>query len=139
MVKCGVLFEVWTEFLNNMQTSFIFKGLKMIYFAYFHSVMEYGIAFWGGAAESKRVFHQQKRIIRIMTGSNSRTSCKPLFRSLVILTLPSKYILSLMKLLLQNMANYIYNFTVHGINTRNKLQLYKPASNLALYHREVFL
>jgi hypothetical protein len=27
--------------------------LKMIYFAYFHSVMEYGIAFWGGAAESK--------------------------------------------------------------------------------------
>jgi hypothetical protein len=28
MVKCGVLFEVWTEFLNNMQTSFVFKGLK---------------------------------------------------------------------------------------------------------------
>jgi hypothetical protein len=36
-----------------------------------------------------------------MTGSNSRTSCKPLFWSLEILTLPSQYILSLMKLLLQ--------------------------------------
>jgi hypothetical protein len=43
-----------------------------------------------------------------------------------------------MKLLLQNMANYTCNFTVHGINTRNKLQLYKPASNLALYQRGVF-
>jgi hypothetical protein len=53
--------------------------LKIIYFAYFHSIMEYRIAFWGGAAERKRVFQLQKRIIRIMTGSNSRTSCKPLF------------------------------------------------------------
>jgi hypothetical protein len=69
--------------------------LKMIYFAYFHSVMEYRIAFWGGIAESKRVFQLQKRIIRIITGSNSRTSCKPLFRSLEILTLPSQYTLSL--------------------------------------------
>jgi hypothetical protein len=43
-----------------------------------------------------------------------------------------------MKLLLQNMANYTCNFTVHGINTRNKLQLYKMASNLALYQRGVY-
>jgi hypothetical protein len=100
--------------------------------------MEYGIAFWGGAAESKRVFQLQKRIIRIMTGSNPRTFCKPLYRSSEILTLPSQYILSLMKLLLQNMANYTRNFAVHGINTRNKSQLYKPASNLALYHRRVY-
>jgi hypothetical protein len=28
MVKCGVLFEVRTEFLNNIQTSFSFKGLN---------------------------------------------------------------------------------------------------------------
>jgi hypothetical protein len=28
MVKCGVIFEVRTEFLNNIQTSFGFKGIK---------------------------------------------------------------------------------------------------------------
>jgi hypothetical protein len=28
MVKCGVLFEVRTEFLNIIYTSFVFKGLK---------------------------------------------------------------------------------------------------------------
>jgi hypothetical protein len=30
--------------------------------------MEYGIVFWGVSVESKRIFQQQKRIIRIMTG-----------------------------------------------------------------------
>jgi hypothetical protein len=29
MVKCGVLFEVRTEFLNIIWTSFNFKGLKV--------------------------------------------------------------------------------------------------------------
>jgi len=32
----------------------------MIYFAYFHAVMEYGI-FWGDSVESKRIFQQQKK------------------------------------------------------------------------------
>jgi hypothetical protein len=30
MVKCGVLFEVWTEFLNIIYTGFGFKGLNSI-------------------------------------------------------------------------------------------------------------
>jgi hypothetical protein len=29
MVKCGVLYEVRTEFLNNIYTSFGFKGLNL--------------------------------------------------------------------------------------------------------------
>jgi hypothetical protein len=29
MVKCGVLFEVGTEFLNNILTSFVFRGLNL--------------------------------------------------------------------------------------------------------------
>jgi hypothetical protein len=30
--------------------------LKLVYFAYFHSVMSYGVIFWGNSAESKRAF-----------------------------------------------------------------------------------
>jgi hypothetical protein len=70
--------------------------LKMIYFAYSHSVIKFGIIFWGNSTESKRVFQLQKKIVRIMTGTKSRISCKPLFKALEILTLPSQYILSLM-------------------------------------------
>jgi hypothetical protein len=63
--------------------------LKMVCFAYFHSIMEYGIIFWGDSTGSKRIFQLQKKI-RIVTGSKSRTHCKPLFKSLEILTLPSQ-------------------------------------------------
>jgi hypothetical protein len=33
----------------------------MIYFAYFHAVMEYGIIFWGDSVECKRIFQKQKK------------------------------------------------------------------------------
>ena len=46
--------------------------LKMIYFPYFHPVMDYGTMFWGGAVESKRIFQHQKRIIGTLTGSTDR-------------------------------------------------------------------
>jgi hypothetical protein len=77
--------------------------LMMIYFAYFHSVMEFGIIFWGVSVESKRIFPQQKRIIRFLTGSSSRATCRMMFFELKILTLTSQYILSLMRFLLSNL------------------------------------
>jgi hypothetical protein len=35
--------------------------LKLIYFAYFHAVMEYGIIFWVDSVESQRIFQQQTK------------------------------------------------------------------------------
>jgi hypothetical protein len=112
--------------------------LKMIYFAYFHSIINYGIIFWGNSTESKKGFLAQKEIIRIMTGSRPKTLFKPLFQSLEIVTLHSQYILSLMKFLLQNQEMFISNSEVHNINTRNKSKLQKPISNLALYQKGVY-
>lgn len=90
---------------------------KTFYYAYFHSIKEYGIVWWGNSRESKSVFQLHKKIIRIMTGSEPRTSWKPLFQSLEILTLPPQRILSLLKFLSQNLEIYTFDFTVHGINT----------------------
>jgi hypothetical protein len=102
----------------------------MIYFVYFHLKLEYGIIFSGTSVDSKRVFQLQKKIVRIMTGSNTRTSCKPLFRSIGILTLPSQYILSLMSFFSKNIEIYVFNSSVHEFNTRNKIKLNKPIVNL---------
>jgi hypothetical protein len=33
----------------------------MIYFAYFHAVMQYGIILWGDSVESKRLFQNNKK------------------------------------------------------------------------------
>ena len=46
------------------------KTLKMVYQAYFHSAMMYGIIFWGNLKDSNKVFFQQKRIVRKILGIN---------------------------------------------------------------------
>jgi len=35
--------------------------LIMIYFAWFHSIIEYGIIFWGNSVDSKRVFSYKRK------------------------------------------------------------------------------
>jgi hypothetical protein len=39
--------------------------MKMVYYAYFHSAMSYGIIFWGSSTDSTKIFKMQKRTIRI--------------------------------------------------------------------------
>ena len=112
--------------------------LRMIYFAYFHSATEYGIIFWGNSVESKRIFLQQKRILRNMSGSPSGATCRTLFCELKILTLTSQYILSLMRFLSSNLDFFTFNSSVHNINTRLGLKLHKPSINLKIYQRSSY-
>ena len=69
---------------------------KMIYYSLFHSVMSYGIMFWGKSPHSTVIFKMQKRVIRILMGRCYRESCRELFKELKILTLQSQYIFSLL-------------------------------------------
>ena len=110
-------------------------AIKMTYFAYFHSLLEYGIAFWGNFTENVKVFKQQKRAIKLMTGSIVRTSCRPLFPVLGIMTLPFQYIFSLMRFLSRILEFYTFNSTVHNYNTRNRILLHKPPSLLTMYQK----
>jgi len=121
-----------------MYPSFNINTLKIIYFAYFHSVMEFGILFWGVSVESKKVFLQQKRVIRIMTGSPPRSTCRTLFCKLEILTMISQYILSSMRFLSSNLGIFTFNSSVHSINTRSRLKLHKPLVRLKLYQQSPY-
>jgi hypothetical protein len=94
--------------------------------------MEYGVIFWGNSVESRRVLLQQK------TGSRPKTSCKPLFQRLEILTFPSQYTFSLMKFLTLNLEIYKFNSTVYDINTRHKLELHMPSTKLTMYQTGVY-
>jgi len=47
---------------------------KIIYFLYFHSIVEYGITFQGNSSNSRKNFHLQKKIIIIMTWSKRTDS-----------------------------------------------------------------
>jgi hypothetical protein len=97
--------------------------LKTIYYAKFHTLMECGIIFWGNSSSNKKIFQMQKEIVRIRTGTAPRTSFKPLFRTVEILTMPSQYILSLMTFLVNNLEHFTFKTYIHKINTRRSVQL----------------
>jgi hypothetical protein len=42
---------------------------KSIYCAYFHSVIKYGILFWGNSLKSGMLFALQEKIVIIMVGA----------------------------------------------------------------------
>jgi len=107
----------------------------MIYFAYIHSLLGYGVGFWGNYTESVKLFKLQKRAIKLMTGTNVRTFCRPLFPMLGIMTLPSHYIFSLMRFMSRNLKFYTFNSTVHNYNTRNRILLHDPSSLLTIYQK----
>ena len=67
------------------------ETLRIVYFAYIHSIMSYGIVFWGNQPYSNKIFKIQKRVIRIITKSRMRDSCRKVFKKLEILPLYSQY------------------------------------------------
>ena len=73
---------------------------KLIYHSHVHSVITYGIIFWGNSPHNNDIFKIQKRIIRIMTKSRSRDSCRRFFQRLEILPLHSQYIFSALLLVI---------------------------------------
>jgi len=48
------------------------ETLRMVYFAYVHSIMSYGIILGGNQPYSEKIFKIQKRVIRIITNSRMR-------------------------------------------------------------------
>jgi len=114
------------------------QNMKIIYFSCFHSVMTYGIILGGNSADRDNVFKLQKRIIRIITNSSNRTSCRGLFKKLGILPLQSQYILSLALFVIKNMKIFTPNSDIHTKNTRNKSNLYVPQTSLAKYQKGVY-
>jgi hypothetical protein len=95
--------------IRSLKSLLTINDLKIIYFAYAHSVIAYGIAFWGNATNSKNVFITQKRIIRNIMNVNPRASCRGLFKYLNILPYYSQYILSLLLLVVKNMHLFVLN------------------------------
>jgi hypothetical protein len=101
----------------------------MIYFLYFHSVMTYGIIFWGNSPQSIHVFRLQKRVIRIISNYGSRDSCRELFKKLQMLPLKSQYKFSPLLFVVKNRENLQFNSEIHNINTRYNDNFHYPICN----------
>jgi hypothetical protein len=84
-----------TYVIGYLKPLLLFETLKMVYFSTFHSIISYGIIFWGSSTKSDIIFGTQKGIIRIITNSGNMDSCCNLLKTLCILPLQSQYKLAL--------------------------------------------
>ena len=95
--KCHVV-ELTTKLnkicfaIRTVKPFMSFNVLRTVYFSYFHTLLSYGIIFWGNLRLSIKVFKIQKRIIRIITNKGKRNSSRQLFKTLQILSVPSQYL-----------------------------------------------
>jgi hypothetical protein len=101
--------------------------MKSIYYSHVHSILAYGIIFWGNSCFRDNIFRIKKRI-RVITNSRKRDSCRELFKTLQILTLQSQYIFSLLVFVVKNRSYFVLNSDIHYINTRFNQNLHLPTS-----------
>jgi len=107
--------------------------LKSVYYSYAHSIMSYGLIFWGNSTDSIDIFKIQKRIIRIITNSNKNASCRELFKRLNILPLQSQYIYSILLFIIKNKDQFPLNSHMHTINTRYNNNLHVTPAKVTVY------
>ena len=112
--------------------------LRSTYFSYAHSIISYGIIFWGNSSYSDDIFKIQKRIIRIIMNSSRNVSCRQLFKDLNILQIQFQYIYSILLFVTKNKDHFLSNSQVHKINTRQTFDLYIPTANLTMYQKGVY-
>jgi hypothetical protein len=128
-----------TYALKQVKYALTTDALKLIYYAQVHSIMSYGVIFWGSSPSAKGVFKLQKRIIRIVTNKKPRDSCTDVFKSMRINTLYSQYIYSLILFVVNNKYIFATNDEIHTHNTRNKNDFHPPLSNLENFKKGPYI
>lgn len=115
--------------LRSLRNSVDGATLRTSYFAYFHSLMSYGIIFWGGHSSANKIFKLQKRAIRLLVSDPPHVrnfSCRTLFSQMGILTMTGQYLLDLTVFLKANIGQTCKNSGIHAHNTRQKNLLHLP-------------
>jgi hypothetical protein len=86
---------------------------------------------------AKKVFYNQKTIIRIMAGTRRRASCRGLFKKFNILPLASEFLLSLLSFVVDNTEIFKTKSDIHNISTRYRYNLHVPNTNLSKYKKSL--
>jgi len=125
---CMVCYSVGTIKLIMCQ-----ENLKSTYYSYFHSLMTYGIIFWGNPTHSNHIFWLQKTVNRIITNPRPRESCRQLSYETADFAIDFAIHFFLLLFIVNNKAFFQMNSEIHSINTRNNSDSHRPLINLATY------
>lgn len=123
----SLCFAVYT--LKNICS---YNTVLSYYFSNVHSIINYGIIFWGKSSNWKKVFRLQKKIVRIINHKDARTHCRPLFKENKIMTLPSLYMYRSILFYMENIE-YVKNSDIHKYSTRNANNIHQISHNTKKY------
>jgi hypothetical protein len=112
---------------------------KLLFTAYHGLILShirYAILVWGNSSKQNldRVFKIQKKAIRCIERVNRLDSCRPLFKRLGLLTVPSLYVYEVVLYVKTSGINQ--NFNVHGYNTRNQADYHMVTHNSRLFEQK---
>jgi len=124
--------------IRSLQAIMSTETLRMVYFAYVHSIMSYRIIFWVNQPYSEKIFKIQKRVMRIITNSRMRDSYRELFQRLEILPLYSQYIFSPSIFVIKNKHLYNTDNQIQSVHTKFKTNLHPPIANLTKFQKGVY-
>ena len=105
------------------------ETLKMVYYSYFHSNMNYEINILGNSSYSVKIFRIQKNIIRILMGHRYTDSGIDLLQKLKIVPLQLQHTLSLLVFVVNNNDQHKVNLETDSINTRPNSYLHQIQQN----------
>jgi hypothetical protein len=108
--------------------------LQTIYYAHIHSILSHGIIFWGRSSNVSKLFILQKRIIRIITNTGVRESCREAFKNLEIMAY-SQYIFSLILFAVKKKHLFTSSKEIHTYKTRNYLNFHLPTVSLTKFYK----
>jgi len=112
--------------------------LRTIYYSYIHSILSYSIIFWGRSSNVKKLFILQKKIVRIITNTGVRESCREAFKNMEIMTY-SQYIFSLILFTVKNKHLFTSNREIHKYITRNNTNLHLPTVNKTKFYKGPYI
>lgn len=116
--------------IRRMMNIGTYQAAKTAYFSLFHSRATYGILIWGHTPEAQKIFIKQKEAIRALSHKTTNVSCRGLFKTHGVLTLPSAYILACVVYLHENREKYLTHATVHDHDTRHKSNYILPLNRV---------
>ena len=124
--------------INKIRLTVSKEAACSAYHGYVSSLLRYGIILWGNSVDVEKVFRIQKKCIRSLCGANYLDSCKPLFKKMRILPLPSLYIYEMCLFVKRNYTLFDSNSSNINIRGRTKYKLCIPKQRLTLYQKNAF-
>ena len=124
--------------LRNIKHIVPIDTLRVIYFVHIHSIISYGIIFWGSSFYANKIFILQKGIIRIINNTRPKDSCMEVFKSMEIMMLYSQYIHSLVLYTINNKYLFDTNNEIHKYETMNNNNLHHPIANLSKFNKGAY-